>query len=75
MEHVKNVNWDKIRSIFNNAKITKPSKKKPSVYELVSSFDIETTSFSKEDEHCIYVYMAIFTRKLCYLWKNVARIF
>ena len=57
MEHVKNVNWDKIRSIFNNAKITKPSKKKPAVYELVSSFDIETTSYSKDDEDIAFMYI------------------
>ena len=57
MEHVKNVNWDKIRSIFNNAKITKPSKKKPAVYELVASFDIETTSYSKGDEDIAFMYI------------------
>lgn len=57
MEHVKNVNWNKIRSIFNNAKITKPSKKKPAVYELVSSFDIETTSYSKDNEDIAFMYI------------------
>ena len=57
MEHVKNVNWNKIRSIFNNAKITKPSKKKPAVYELVSSFDIETTSYSKDGEDIAFMYI------------------
>ena len=57
MEHVKNVNWDKIRSIFNNAKITKPSKKKPAVYELVASFDIETSSYSKDDEDIAFMYI------------------
>ena len=57
MIDVKNVNWNKIRSIFNNAKITKPSKKKPAVYELVSSFDIETTSYSKDDEYIAFMYI------------------
>lgn len=57
MEHVENVNWDKIKIIFNNAKITKPSKKKPAVYELVSSFDIETTSYSKDDEDIAFMYI------------------
>ena len=57
MENVKNVNWEKIRSIFNNAKITKQSKKKPDVYELVSSFDIETTSYSKDGEDIAFMYI------------------
>lgn len=57
MENVKNVNWEKIRIIFSNAKITKPSKKKPAVYELVSSFDIETTSYSKHNEDIAFMYV------------------
>lgn len=57
MENVKNVNWEKIRVIFSNAKITKPSKKKPAVYELVSSFDIETTSYSKDNEDIAFMYI------------------
>lgn len=57
MIDVKNVNWEKIRNIFSNAKITKPSKKKPAVYELVSSFDIETTSYSKDDEDIAFMYI------------------
>ena len=39
MEAVKSVDWNKIKSIFNNAQITKPSKQQPATYELVSSFD------------------------------------
>ena len=58
MENVKNVNWDKIANIFNDAKITKPSKsKKPAVYELVASFDIETTSYSKDNENIAFMYI------------------
>lgn len=57
MIDVKNVNWEKIKIIFNNAKITKPSKKKPAVYELASSFDIETTSYSKDDEEIAFMYI------------------
>src|SRR5699024_4136575 len=57
MENVKNVNWDKIKSIFDNAKITKPSKKNPAVYELVTSFDIETTSYSNNGEDIAFMYI------------------
>ena len=57
MEAVKSVNWNKIKSIFNNAKITKPSKKKPATYELVSSFDIETTSYSNNGEDMAFMYI------------------
>lgn len=57
MIDVKNVKWEEIRSIFNNAKITKPSKKKPATYELVASFDIETTSYSKDDEDIAFMYI------------------
>ena len=57
MENVKNVNWDKIKTIFDNAKITKPSKKKPAVYELVTSFDIETTSYSRNGEDIAFMYI------------------
>lgn len=57
MIDVKNVKWEKIRSIFNNATITRPSKKKPATYELVASFDIETTSYSKDDEDIAFMYI------------------
>ena len=57
MEKVKSVDWNKIKSIFSNAKITKPSKKKPAVYELVSSFDIETTSYSNNGEDMAFMYI------------------
>lgn len=57
MEDVKNVNWNKIESIFNNAKITRKSKKKPYVYELVASFDIETSSYSKDGEDIAFMYI------------------
>lgn len=57
MEAVKNVNWNKIESIFSNAKITRKSKKKPSVYELVASFDIETSSYSKDGEDIAFMYI------------------
>lgn len=57
MEKVKSVNWNKIKNIFSNAKITKPSKKKPATYELVSSFDIETTSYSNNGEDMAFMYI------------------
>ena len=57
MENVKNVNWNKIKSIFDNAKITKPSKKKPATYEVVASFDIETTSYSSNGEDMAFMYI------------------
>lgn len=57
MENVKNVNWNKIKSIFDNAKITKPSKKKPATYEIVTSFDIETTSYSSNNEDMAFMYI------------------
>lgn len=57
MENVKNVNWNKIKSIFDNAKITKPSKKKPATYEIVASFDIETTSYSSNGEDMAFMYI------------------
>lgn len=57
MENVKNVNWDKIKSIFNNADINKGSKKKPATYEIVTSFDIETTSYSNSGEDIAFMYI------------------
>src|SRR5699024_4138058 len=57
MENVKNVNWNKIKSIFDNAKLTKPSKKKPATYEIVASFDIETTSYSSNGEDMAFMYI------------------
>lgn len=57
MENVKNVNWNKITSIFDNAKITKATKKKPATYELVASFDIETTSYSNNGEDIAFMYI------------------
>ena len=57
MENVKNVNWNKIKSIFDNAKITKSSKKKPATYEIVTSFDIETTSYSSNNEDMAFMYI------------------
>ena len=57
MENVKNVNWNKIKSIFDNADITKPSKKKPATYEVVASFDIETTSYSSNGEDMAFMYI------------------
>ena len=44
MENVKNVKWERVKDIFDGATVTKPSKKKPATYEIVTSFDIETTS-------------------------------
>ncbi len=57
MENVKNVNWNKIKSIFDNAIVTKPSKKKPATYEVVASFDIETTSYSSNGEDIAFMYI------------------
>lgn len=57
MENVKNVNWNRIKTIFDGATITKPSKKKPAVYEICASFDIETTSYSQQGEQMAFMYI------------------
>ena len=57
MENVKNTNWNRVKSIFDGSKVTKPSKKKPATYELASSFDIETTSYEQQGEQVSFMYV------------------
>ncbi len=57
MENVKNIDWNKIKSIFDNTTVTKSSKKKTATYEIVTSFDIETTSYSNNGEDIAFMYI------------------
>lgn len=57
MRNVKNVDWNKIKNIFDGASVTKPSKKKPATYELVASFDIESTSYNQQGEQIAFMYV------------------
>ena len=57
MENVKNVKWERVKDIFDGATVTKPSKKKPATYEIVTSFDIETTSYEQQGEQMAFMYI------------------
>lgn len=57
MENVKNVKWERVKDIFDGATVTKPSKKKPATYEIVTSFDIETTSYEQQGEQMSFMYI------------------
>ena len=51
-----NVSLKDIKAVFDKAKIVK-RRKKPNVYDISTSFDIETTSYQQQDEKMAFMYI------------------
>lgn len=51
-----NVSLKDVKAIFNKAKIVK-RRKKPNVYDISTSFDIETTSYQQQEEKMAFMYI------------------